>query len=258
MKVYVDPGHGGKDSGAVGFGTEEDDIALAVAFKLKSALERCGTQVRMSRTGETYPSLQDRCAQANNWGADLFVSTHFDCGPASAHGVSVLYVSTKGKDLAGHIYGYVQPLTPLPDRGLSLRPELAVLNGTHMPAVIVEGGFISNSQEHGLMVNPAWQGLEAEAITHGVCDFAGIRYVAPFRSTATPPAPKLSGKQVFFGALVCVEYLLELEAIAHRRGLGHDAHPVQTVSAMTVLAAGRKMSLAILATSAGADVIKKG
>src|SRR5690606_41103646 len=75
-KVFIDAGHGGSDSGAVANGLKEKDLTLAIAKECEKALKAAGVQVKMSRTGDTYPSLSARCQAANSWGADLFVSIH--------------------------------------------------------------------------------------------------------------------------------------------------------------------------------------
>jgi len=68
-KVYIDPGHGGKDSGAVGNGIQEKDIVLSVAKKVETKLKRCGLDVRMSRSTDVFKELSYRSKDANNWGS---------------------------------------------------------------------------------------------------------------------------------------------------------------------------------------------
>ncbi len=69
-RIYVDPGHGGSDPGAVANGVREADVALAVARRVVDHLRRHGMDVRMSRTGDSTKSLQARTDEANAWGAD--------------------------------------------------------------------------------------------------------------------------------------------------------------------------------------------
>ena len=77
FKVYIDPGHGGNDSGAVGVrNVLEKDIALEVSKKITDILRNRGLEVKMSRTNDTFKSLSYRTTDANNWGADAFVSIH--------------------------------------------------------------------------------------------------------------------------------------------------------------------------------------
>jgi len=79
-KVFLDPGHGGSDPGAVANGLKEKNLTLAIAKECASVLKASGVTVKMSRTGDTYPSLSARCQAANSWGADLFVSIHINAG----------------------------------------------------------------------------------------------------------------------------------------------------------------------------------
>ena len=76
-RVYIDPGHGGSDSGAVGNGLLEKDLTLSIALQMRDHLKaNWNVDIRMSRTGDTTRSLAYRSSDANSWGADLFVSVH--------------------------------------------------------------------------------------------------------------------------------------------------------------------------------------
>ncbi len=83
--VVIDAGHGGKDPGAMANGYQEKVIALNIATKLASELKKQGVDVRMTRTGDTYPTLRDRTAMANKWKADVFVSIHLNALPKGRH-----------------------------------------------------------------------------------------------------------------------------------------------------------------------------
>ncbi len=83
--VVIDAGHGGKDPGAMAHGYQEKTIALNIATKLASELKKQGVDVRMTRTGDTYPTLRERTAMANKWDADVFVSIHLNALPNGRH-----------------------------------------------------------------------------------------------------------------------------------------------------------------------------
>lgn len=83
--VVIDAGHGGKDPGALAHGYREKVIALQIATKLANVLRSRGVNVRMTRTGDTYPTLKERTAMANNWNADVFVSIHLNALPKGKH-----------------------------------------------------------------------------------------------------------------------------------------------------------------------------
>lgn len=76
--IIIDPGHGGKDPGAIGPYGAEKDVVLAVGLKLRQKLQRKGFDVRMTRENDTFIELQDRPAMATKWKGDLFISLHCD------------------------------------------------------------------------------------------------------------------------------------------------------------------------------------
>ncbi len=94
-KIVLDPGHGGKDPGAMAFGTKEKDIVLKVSKKLKAVLSKeYKYDVQMTRTTDTFLPLEERTAIANTSGADLFVSIHVNAHPdKSARGVETFYLN---------------------------------------------------------------------------------------------------------------------------------------------------------------------
>ncbi|WP_297324127.1 N-acetylmuramoyl-L-alanine amidase [Nitrosomonas sp.] len=97
--VAIDPGHGGKDPGAVGYqGTHEKDVTLAIARKLKERIDKePNMRAVLTRTGDYYISLPQRRINARRANADLFVSIHADANPKShAHGSSVFTLSEHG------------------------------------------------------------------------------------------------------------------------------------------------------------------
>lgn len=101
LRIYIDPGHGGEDSGAVGaLGIKEKDITLQIGLATARELERTpSVEVRMSRDDDSYPTLRDRTRDASRWGADLFVSIHCNSAPRkSASGVEVYVVGNISSD----------------------------------------------------------------------------------------------------------------------------------------------------------------
>src|SRR5690606_23788341 len=81
-KIFIDPGHGGRDSGAVANGLMEKSITLYIALRMKYILEDEYTngQVKLSREKDVYVGLSERAQMANAWGADYFVSIHVNAG----------------------------------------------------------------------------------------------------------------------------------------------------------------------------------
>ena len=185
MRIYVDPGHGGVDPGAIGRDpaeAREADIVWAVALALIAELERRGSEVKLSRLfGRTHARipLADRAAQANSWRADLFLSIHCNSFASStANGVEVLHFgSERGRALAESIRasmaanGLIGPGTLFRDRGLKLRPGLAVLRLTRMPAVLVELPFVSNRSNLSKLLDGKVQVRFAHAVARGATAF---------------------------------------------------------------------------------------
>src|SRR5215475_10536405 len=145
MRICLDSGHGGKDSGAVGpTGLRECDVVLDIVKKMGTILDGMGYDVSFTRLSDIFVELGERCRIANSLKCDYFVSIHCNSNGPTAEGIETLYKSDAGKKLANPIQNNLIKDTGERDRGLKLRGDLAVLNGTNMPAVLVEVGFISN------------------------------------------------------------------------------------------------------------------
>ena len=82
VKIFIDPGHGGQDSGATGNGLREKVLTLEIATRIKNLLlsEYDNVTVKMSRTDDSYVTLTERTSSANAWGADYFLSIHINAG----------------------------------------------------------------------------------------------------------------------------------------------------------------------------------
>jgi len=97
-KVVIDPGHGGKDPGAIGVGgLLEKDVNLRIGLMLRDKLRQMGYRVIMTREDDTFIELEERAAVANRVGADLFISIHANSSRSpSARGVETYYVDDRG------------------------------------------------------------------------------------------------------------------------------------------------------------------
>jgi N-acetylmuramoyl-L-alanine amidase len=105
--IVLDPGHGGKDSGAIGADSFEKNVTLAEALAVKARLEKTGRyQVVMTRDSDVFIPLEQRVQIARQAGADLFLSLHADSGSDSAiHGASVYTLSEQGQQRVGYVLG---------------------------------------------------------------------------------------------------------------------------------------------------------
>jgi N-acetylmuramoyl-L-alanine amidase len=171
MKICIDAGHGGDDSGAVGkAGLEEAPTALSISYYVNEGLMEKGYITLMTRMDDEFVELGDRCEIANDWEADYFVSIHLNSNGSTARGIETLYTSDKGKALAAPIQRKLVEVTKDTDRGLKYRDDLYVLNGTYMPAILVEVGFISHPDTEVLFNWDDYKRMVAEAIVDGIVE----------------------------------------------------------------------------------------
>ena len=169
-KVFIDPGHGGSDPGALGFGYRESDINLQVAKKVEDKLKLKGIDVKMSRSSDVFYSLAERAEMANSYGADAFVSIHQNSASStSANGIETYYNRDRVEDkpLSDEVQNQVISQTEAYNRGVK-NAGFAVLVRTKMTAALVECGFISNESEANKISNPTYQDKLATGIANGI------------------------------------------------------------------------------------------
>ena len=158
VRIILDPGHGGKDSGANSKDNKvhEKDLTLLVATKLYNRLLEDGMDVSITRTRDEFIKLQDRASLANETNADIFLSIHINSSEnTNASGIEVLYASEKNIKIKSTVQKYfAQELqkallkeTGAVNRGIKNRPAIIVLNQTKTVAALAELGFISNDEE---------------------------------------------------------------------------------------------------------------
>ncbi|MCS6775597.1 MAG: N-acetylmuramoyl-L-alanine amidase [Chloroherpetonaceae bacterium] len=178
--IVVDPGHGGRATGAVSNGVQEKHICLAIGLKLRDALEACGVNVIMTRDSDRDVGLYDRTKLANDNGADLFISIHNDSNgrPNSVSGTSVYYHmgDASSRALAACVVQAIHAVSGLPSRGalsdgILYANGLAVLRTSKMPAVLCEIAYINHDRDRALLVNPAFQKKVALAIVRGIRNY---------------------------------------------------------------------------------------
>lgn len=141
-KIFIDPGHSISDPGAVGYEVERDLNEKVSKYMNEYLLANYVCETKVDPV--TNKSLSAVAASANAWGADLLVSNHFNAG--GGDGYEALVYSEKnvpmGKIFEKHVKAIGQN-----SRGVKLRPGLAVLRQTKMPAVLNEGAFVDNKKD---------------------------------------------------------------------------------------------------------------
>jgi N-acetylmuramoyl-L-alanine amidase len=186
IKVLIDPGHGGKDPGAVGKGgTRESRINLNVANKVGLLLRRAVVHVTYTRTTDLFLPINERVAQANR-GAHYFLSIHCNSDGPSAHGIETLVFSVKSPAYrwALRVNAALVAATRDRDRGVKVRTNLGVLKA-RSPAILVEIGFISNRATEADFRRESYLDAIAKAIADGTLAFLELP------SPALPAPPKL-------------------------------------------------------------------
>lgn len=177
MKVCIDAGHGGYDSGAVGQFSKEKDINLAVSLLTKQELEKAGFVVVLTRDKDIFVNLRPRCIIANENKADIFVSIHTNASTnQTARGFEVFcYKITNNNTTtkAGRLATLISQSFALNVRGITnnrgvKEARFFVLRYTLMPAVLVECGFITNPVEERVLNQKETQIEIAKAISIGI------------------------------------------------------------------------------------------
>ncbi len=180
MKVCIDPGHGGNDTGAIGTDPvrlEEKEINLGVSLLLEEELENMGHWTVLTRRRDIDVSLEDRAEFANRLGADLFVSVHTNSFEDPAvEGMESYYHpnSSVGQNVANLILNSMTRSFPdHKNRGVKAA-NFVVLRLTRMPAVLIELEFVSNPKQLEFLADQANQAQLAKAIANGINQFIPV------------------------------------------------------------------------------------
>gem|GEM_PF-83442 len=200
--VVIDPGHGGGDEGATSRnGYREKQATLDTALRLKAILSAQGIPTLMTRRSDVFIPLEERCDIANKCEDFIFISLHYNCGPSQAHGIETYSVTPqfasstsdgsrqKRSDsekqygnhsdtlnilLADYIHREaIKVLSDESDRGLK-RARFVVLRETSLPAVLLEGGFLSNSGDARQIVTAEYRQKLAEAVARGIKNYMAL------------------------------------------------------------------------------------
>jgi N-acetylmuramoyl-L-alanine amidase len=220
--VVLDPGHGGHDKGAVCIFGNEKDFALDVCFRAKKLLEATGIKVLMTRSDDTFIPLEQRPTVANTTPHSIFVAMHFNdaLADSNASGFEIYSITPQGEPstqdnsfslrdlhaepgnatdvqslaLSESIYHAMLGNIPQVDRGVK-HARFAVIRLAQVPAVLIEGGFVSSDTEARLIATPAYRQELAEAIVTGIEGFKTLsehhippKLLAAYRQAPAVPA----------------------------------------------------------------------
>src|SRR2546423_1201688 len=212
--VMIDPGHGGQDSGTTKNGMVEKDLTLEVAHRVERLLRERGLVVALTRGDDSYVSLLDRATMANSQPESVFVSIHFDeAGRTAATGIETYYAAhaasfpervaawlpflqrtsseppnLESQSLASFVQESLVARTQAANRGTRPQQFFVIANVRH-PAVLVEGGFLTNKDEVGKLANADYREQMAIGIADGI-----LRYRDTLLGKETPLAVDLPAR----------------------------------------------------------------
>ena len=171
--IAIDPGHGGGDPGAIGIGgLQEKDVVSAIAYDVAQILEESGVQVVLTRADDREIDLEPRVQIAQRANSNLFVSIHansISLDRPEVNGLETYYYSS-GNQLAQVIHDAILQELSMTDRGVR-QARFYVLRNTSMPAVLVETGFVTGTEDAQNFNDPVWRNQMAEAIAAGIVQY---------------------------------------------------------------------------------------
>lgn len=176
FRVVIDAGHGGHDRGAQSGSVYEKHLALDVARRLDRYLKKRGVSTRYTRSRDNFISLDKRVAVGNRYGRNtVFVSIHFNSAQRrGAAGIETFYYTPQSQYLAGIVqYNMIRKLGAT-NRGVKHR-GFRVIRKARNPAILVEGGFLTNSREKRRCLSPRYRQKLAEAIGYALIRYNKVR-----------------------------------------------------------------------------------
>lgn len=185
MVIMLDAGHGGKDLGthSSSHKYQEKNLSLSTTLIVRDYLRRWGYEVHLTREKDVFVSLENRAEMANRQPTAIFVSIHYNSSPStSASGIEVFCFRAEQKTprekeshrLAQAILNEILVTTRAQSRGVK-EANYSVLRQTKMPAVLIEGGFLTNAKERDLLKNPKYVHALAQGIARGIDEYLRSR-----------------------------------------------------------------------------------
>ena len=169
--VIIDPGHGGHDKGGQWGKVYEKHLALDTSVRLESHLKKMGFNTMMTRRSDYFVSLPGRMSIANKQRNAIFISIHYNyTWKQHVSGIETFYHSDKSHKLAQEVHKGILSRVKVVDRGVKFARYYVIRNCSH-PAILVEGGFVSNSNERSRMKTAWFRDAVARGIAEGVQRF---------------------------------------------------------------------------------------
>ena len=169
--IIIDPGHGGHDLGASRSLIYEKHLNLDVARRLERTLKESGFRTVLTRKTDDFIPLSTRSARANKYRNAIFISIHFNWSwKSKVTGIETFYRSSSAHSLASYIQRQLVRQIGCTNRGVKTA-NFSVLRKTRHPAVLVEGGFVSNRGERSSMLDPRYRQVLADSIARGILEY---------------------------------------------------------------------------------------
>jgi len=166
--VVIDAGHGGQDLGGQWGQVYEKHLALDTATRLESNLKQLGYQTVMTRRSDYFITLPQRVAIGNSYRNAIFVCVHFNyTWKQQVSGTETYYYSSEGQQLAQCVQAALVRHTHTVDRSAKFA-RFYVLRNSTLPAILVEGGFVTNESERNLMKSGGFREAIARGVTEGI------------------------------------------------------------------------------------------
>lgn len=164
--VVIDPGHGGHDKGGQWGRVYEKHLALDTSIRLEAHLKKMGYNTVLTRRSDYFVSLPGRMSIANKYKKAIYISIHYNyTWKQQVSGIETFYHGSTSKKLAESVHSGVMKRVKVNDRGVKYA-RYYVIRNCNLPSVLVEGGFVSNSNERSRM-KTAWF---RDAIARGIAD----------------------------------------------------------------------------------------
>lgn len=178
VKIFIDPGHGDNDPGAVANGLKEKDLTLKIAKKIQSLLsEYERVSVKLSRITDVYLPLSERADLANKWGADYFISVHINSGGGTGFESYIYNGSVSSATIAYQNVMHqeiMRAIGNVKDRGKK-RANFAVVRETKMPAILTENLFIDHSADASKLKSDSFLSQIAFGHVQGIVKAFGLK-----------------------------------------------------------------------------------
>lgn len=174
-KIVLDAGHGGKDPGGISVsGKYEKNFALDMVLRVVELLKtNARIEVLTTRSDDSYPTLEERIAFANDTKADLFLSIHANKYKTTSRGMETYYSRKDSIKFATLLHQVVLPITGFLDRHVK-QADFKVIHYTTMPAALLEVGFLSNPEEEKILFDPDFRQKVAQGIADALVQYLEI------------------------------------------------------------------------------------